>query len=541
MSDPQKRGELGEPRGKVPPDMRNYPLLRGVPDPRVGQEPRPENLYRHGGKPKKIEVPIRLDERFRADRSNENYDPYLYNWARTKDPLPVKDPKKILTIQGWRQGLRGGNPTILIHGVPVSSVQNLPLQQRMSPFADVFNLDMLGMGESDAPLNNIAYTWAMDAFYLLQVADYVFADNEKYSSSQGRFHLFADDWGGGIALTFATFFPNNLASLTLLNPIAFTGYEVAEIGAIGRAAPLLVVGKDDQTHIGDLIKRGSDLHIPGPPRTTARVLALRELWYAQKRGPEGDPTHKFAQVMATFDETVVQILKTMVVHPEVFNAYRLRSLMAPYKDTESFTGDGIGPSFTRSLKFDRIAVLALRSANLDPNILLPYDEKKNPFGLSVERLCERVGGRLPVLILWGIKDNMMPPAQRHKFANALVNFARVRTEYVPDAGHFAAVDQPDWVAEAWLDFIREHYGYGGEHGLTDIFQGWVPVLQDGTTESLQEEYRAYYGLAPDLLGDDVQGIYADWRAHHDRYFPPGTRGEIIKKAFLEDTHHNWLV
>jgi len=77
-----------------------------------------------------------------------------------------------------------------------------------------------------------------------------------------KFIFVADDWGGGIASTYAAAHNDRLDGFILLDPIAFDGYPVNEIQAIGR---------------GSLI-----------PNT-----------------PEGDEA--FANGFAAFDQTLVQI------------------------------------------------------------------------------------------------------------------------------------------------------------------------------------------------------------------------------------------
>ena len=77
----------------------------------------------------------------------------------------------------------------------------------------------------------------------------------------------ADDWGSGIASHYAARYAGRLNALVQMDPIAFDGYPVNEIQAIGRASEI--------------------------PNT-----------------PEGDA--QYGMLFAAFDQTLVQILKTMV-------------------------------------------------------------------------------------------------------------------------------------------------------------------------------------------------------------------------------------
>ncbi len=463
------------------------PLMRDPPDVLAGHELKPHELYRSVAPATDGFVDVAVDARFDVG-NRQHYDPFLFRWDGRSDPVPAPSQAQRHRLYWMRRGTARGPPVVLLHGVPTSSLQNVPLMDRLAPFCDVVNYDMLAMGRSSAPLNGVAYTWAMDAFMLLAAVDAWFAGNPHYRTNGGRFFLVADDWGGGIAATFATLFPSRLTQLTLIDPIAFDGYEVPEIGAIGRAAVLLATPADRQAIMGKL---GGDA---AQATQAQRIAALEALWRAPKVvGAD------FQQAMGAFDETVAQIMKTMVAQPRVFNAYNLRDLLRPYKDIASYYGAGVGPSVVRGLDFAGIAALALRAANLNPDLLLPYHPTANPYGLSFERVDQWGGASeatadFPVQILWGAEDNMMPPAQRHRYAAAWGNVASVRTELVPQAGHFAAVDQPDWVAEQILDFVRQTYGTGGPNGLADVFQGYVTTLQKGDGAAFRDQWRRYYDL-----------------------------------------------
>jgi len=83
-----------------------------------------------------------------------------------------------------------------------------------------------------------------------------------------------NDWGGGILSHYASRYDDSrLLGIIYVDPIAFDGYPVNEIQAIGRAADL--------------------------------------------------PDDKFEMLMGSADQNFTQILKTMVHDPSKFNQYNL--------------------------------------------------------------------------------------------------------------------------------------------------------------------------------------------------------------------------
>ena len=117
-----------------------------------------------------------------------------------------------------------------------------------------------------------------------------------------------------------------------LDPIAFDGYPVAEIQAIGRTARL----SEDQFRAG----------------------------------------------MAAFDQTLVQIVKTMTYDMNKWNQYTLRAIKETYVDTDyhrTFPHPAAS-SETMRLKFPAIRVLAQRAAILSPALPLPFLPAMRPPG-----------------------------------------------------------------------------------------------------------------------------------------------------------------
>jgi len=328
----------------------------------------------------------------------------------------------IFEIAWTKMGDKG--PLVLfLHGVPTNRSQWEEVQGQVSRFCETLSIDMLGMGESSMPrlygrrqnpAPNDLWHWAHDTDYIEKLMQNEYPDR--------KFIFIADDWGSGIASHYAAKFPHRLDALVQVNPIAFDGYPVNEIQAIGRATEI--------------------------PNTK-----------------EGD--NQFALLFAAFDQTLVQILKSMVYDPAKYNQYNLRYLTFPYIDVDyerNGLEDGItdvARSTTMRLKLHNIRVLADRAAILSPALLLPYHPQKNPNGVDYQSIS------MPTLIMWGEYDNMMPAAQAQRFANVL-GTNDVQISYIPRSGHFPATDNPNNVSDTILNFIRRTKG---RTALADIYIG----------------------------------------------------------------------
>lgn len=316
-----------------------------------------------------------------------------------------------------------GPLVLLLHGVPCNRAQWEDVQRFLGRFCETIAIDMLGMGEStqprlygkkDNPHNDTQWHWANDITYIEELM--------QHEYPRRKFIFIADDWGSGIASHYAAAHNDRLNALIQLDAIAFDGYPVNEIQAIGRASQI--------------------------PNT-----------------PEGDAM--FAAAFGAFDQTLIQILKTMVYHPGVYNQYSLRKLIFPYVDVDyerNTAQDGVSDvakATTLRLHLHNMRVLADRAAILSPALLLPYHPVHNPRGVDYQRV------RVPTLIAWGEFDNMMPAAQTQRFANVL-GTDDVQITYIPRAGHFAHTDQPLFVADTILNFIRRVMG---RSALADIYLG----------------------------------------------------------------------
>lgn len=190
----------------------------------------------------------------------------------------------------WTKMGNKGPLVLFLHGVPTNRSQWEAVQAQVSLFCETISIDMLGMGESskprlygrkDNPDPNTMWHWINDVDYIEKLM------HQEYPGR--KFIFIADDWGSGIASHYAAQHNDRLHAFVQMDPVAFDGYPVNEVQAIGRASEI--------------------------PNT-----------------PEGDA--QFAMLFAAFDQTLVQILKSMVHDPSKYNQYNLRYLAFPYVDVD---------------------------------------------------------------------------------------------------------------------------------------------------------------------------------------------------------------
>lgn len=366
-----------------------------------------------------------------------------------------------VNIAVTQAGARGHGPEILmLHGVPTNKSEFYGLMKLMKPFAHLLAFDMLNMGDSTKITRDDDYIemwkWAYDPVYIRIVAAEVFGqkgvDRRTGLPIPNPFYFVASDWGGGIAMWYASMFPKDLKGLCLLDPIALDGYPVSEIQDFGRAATL--------------------------------------------------PDDIFNFAMGSADSKMTGILKYMTHTKFPWDQYTLRRIKAPYVDTDyerphtdtrrvaiGVDADGkpmervIGgaTSLTLGLKTDNLRALAERAAVLSPNLLLPYDTDKNPEGLLFGRINMRIQ------IIWGLDDQMMPEAQRHRLRYLFSAAPSVRTDPIQNADHFVELDQPELVADRILDWIAETPE--GRKSLADIFLGFPPTKWEGNEDHVFEKFR----------------------------------------------------
>jgi len=371
-----------------------------------------------------------------------------------------------------------GIPQLFHHGVPTNRRQWYPVQWRCAPFTRTVSMDFLGMGESskprsygdirDGPGHLEAWKWMYDNAYTDGLMWELYGDDEFVYTS--------DDWGSGPAAHFIASgkrgpsgrrMRERVAAAVFVDPIAFDGYPVGEIQAIGRASML-----------------------PYDPE---------------------NPMSPFHQAMGAFDQTLVQIYKTMVYNSgngshTVYNQYSLRDIKWPFVDVdyerngrlrsgtgrvttipEGVVSDGrmdVAKSVTLGLNMHNIRVLTERASILSPALLLPYHPRFQPDGVRYDRV------KVPVQVQWGEYDNMMPANQVYRYKYAMSNTS-VNIVKVPRAGHFAGTDNPDTVAANMLNFLNEGLGL---EVLADAFLGYDGIWK-GDESVLLASLRKIYDFA----------------------------------------------
>lgn len=353
------------------------------------------------------------------------------------DPRVKRSPTGKVEIAFTARGDQG--PVILfLHGVPTNRRQYYPIMERLSSFARCIAIDMLGMGDSQVNRDWVVknnskkgenwrfrtWLWEYDVEYIHRLV------RALYGPTQ--FVMVADDWGGGVLFHYAARYPKDLLNQIYIDPVALDGYPVNEIQAIGRAAVL--------------------------------------------------PDSEFKKAMGSFDQTAIQIYKTMVYQPsQVWNQYTYRWIMEPYVNVNYVQEY----SSTMGLKWNNLRNLSDRAYVLGGPQLLPYHPEKNPLGVKFRQYQSNA------LFLWGAEDNMMPEAQRHRLRYlirvATQNRVRVDTRQIPQAGHFAGLDQPELIPAEIMDYLLAEHPY---QRFGDIFLGFEETrIWKGDENQIREELR----------------------------------------------------
>ncbi len=277
-----------------------------------------------------------------------------------------------------------GLPIFLIHGVPSASFRWRPVQELISPYLDTYAYDIIGMGKSDKPRRGWNYTFENDAHMMAELMDHW--GHEKMV-------ICGDDWGGGIALTFAALYPERTELLIAIDPVCLDIWPVPEIEAVGRAH---FIEDDDE----------------------------------------------FLAAMSDLPAKMSQTLRTMIYKPWKLTALDLREYMEPYQTVDYAKGGSqiLGNNAYATLKLDGIRGLAARAASMNTSWTIDLD-------------YSRIAA--PTMILWGARDIFLDPRARFRLKNEIVN-APVRVQLVEEAGHLPGVERPEFVAESILDFVTEH-------------------------------------------------------------------------------------
>jgi pimeloyl-ACP methyl ester carboxylesterase len=292
-------------------------------------------------------------------------------------------------VEGHRifsvQDGEGGLPIVFIHGVPTSHHQWRPVQHLLAPYLRTYAIDLIGMGGSDKPLEGWDYTFSNDARVLAALMD---------EWGHERMIVVGDDWGGGIALTFAATYPERTELCVWMNSTTYNQWPVAEIETVARMA------------------RADDA--------------------------------EFERFAAQFPMFYGIMLRSMLFRHANITARDMRAFREAYETVDYDMGGSLlrGDAAYGSPKIDAIRALALRAASLDPRWMLD---------LPYENITA------PSMGLWGQEDIFMDPVDLYRFKKDMRN-AQVRLQTIPQAGHLAMVDQPHVVADAILDFITEYRG-----------------------------------------------------------------------------------
>jgi pimeloyl-ACP methyl ester carboxylesterase len=307
-----------------------------------------------------------------------------------------------------------GFPIVFVHGVPTSSVQWQSVQHLVSRYLTTYSIDLIGMGRSDKPLQGWEYTFENDARILEALMD---------RWGHEKMVAVGDDWGGGVALTFAARHPGRTDLCVWMNSTTYEQWPVAEIETIAR------MGKGDE--------------------------------------------HEFQRFAAQFPMFLAVLLRGMLHRHANITARDMRAFREAYETVEYAKGGSLlaGDAGYGTPKIESLRALAVRAASLDPRWMLdlPYEQITSP-----------------AMGLWGKDDIYMDAVDLYRFKRDMKN-AQVRLQTIRDAGHLAMIDQPHVVADAILDFVTEHRGtdvlaepydgfpevLGAQH-VSEAFRGFWP-------------------------------------------------------------------
>ncbi len=328
-------------------------------------------------------------------------------------------------------------PTIILfHGVPVNRREWYDVAILLSRFMRVVTIDLLGMGDSSKPLDfeddngNSYWNWGNHASIYKHMIENFKISNPNWFIN-GKLFMGANDWGAGIVQKYVEMYGNeDLHGALIASAISLDGYWVQHIGSL---------------------------------------KALKDLPY---------PSDTFNIETVRFQGVLTSLLETMFHRTsDIQNQYSMALLQDPYVEI-SYSDVNKNPDNT-IYKSHSVRVLAQQASySLGNGELLPYHSIKNPNGILFTKY------NIPILMLWGKNDKMMPEGQAQKFSNIfhVVNYIRringissnltFRKRIIKDAGHFAASDQPEIFSDNVIHWIRDIIG--PEHmntayvGITEI-------------------------------------------------------------------------
>ncbi len=414
-------------------DSKLYDIFSKLPNYSVGNKPRLD-LYYEPNFPEFNKSDL-VGNLVKDDDSK-----FVHGYIKVKDDPKVRRTESGMVKIAFSMVGDEGPIILFLHGVPTNRIQYYPIMSKLRSFARCVCIDMLGMGESQVNrkevvnLNKDTKNWQFKTWLWKYDSDYIYNFIKSVYEDE-KFIFVADDWGGGTLSHYATKYPDTLLNQIYIDPVALDGYPVNEIQAIGRPANL--------------------------------------------------PDKDYQMAMGAFDQTAIQIYKTMVHKPDhVWNQWTYRWIQNPYVNV-NYTK---GYSSTMGLKWNNLRNLSDRSYVLGGPQLLPFHHIKNKIGVKYSKMTANC------LILWGELDNMMPESQRHRLRYiinlATKNKVKVETRQVPNSGHFAGIESPDHVADSILDYLMAQYGV---KMFKDVFLGFNnTILWKGDEKQVMENVRSTF-------------------------------------------------
>lgn len=227
----------------------------------------------------------------------------------------------------YEQAGSEGIPLVFLHGIPTNGAQWAEVQRLCAPYCRTYNVDLIGFGRSDKPLEDWAYTFENDARILEALMD---------AWGHDEMVVVGDDLGGGIALRFAATYPGRTDLCVAVDPVAYDQWPVAEIETIARWDELEGVVSD-------------------------RIFEMQAQQYPMLLG---------------------LFLRRMVYRDANVTGVDMRAYREPYETVDYAAGGSFleGDAGYGDLQLDAIRALARRAAALDPDWMLelPYENVTCP-------------------------------------------------------------------------------------------------------------------------------------------------------------------
>lgn len=107
-----------------------------------------------------------------------------------------------------------GEPIVLLHGSMANKEQWQMLARDLTPHYTVITLDLMGYGQTAAPADLHSYCLKDESDLLASLLKEILPENSSY-------HLLGHSYGGAVALHHAYHYSNRVASLVVLEPMAY--------------------------------------------------------------------------------------------------------------------------------------------------------------------------------------------------------------------------------------------------------------------------------------------------------------------------------